>query len=402
MLYFSEEKGKNVLTEDGITVGYLEDFIFLVSEQPTITKLVIRAAHNNKLIIPIKYLVKLNSHITISKQYEIAQLEDNELYVLKNLLDKQIIDLQGNKIVRVNDVAIQDKPLLYVAGVDIGIIGILRWLRLEKVFFSVFQFFGKRLTSDFLPWGDIQPLELARGRVQLKKEEEKLEKIPPEDLADHLEKTNIVNIRKVLNILDKEYAADVIANLNINYQTALFRQLPVEDIEKIISLMDPDEAVDILLTFPTKKRENVLALLNEKIQKKILHLLNLSTTDIGEMLTSEYLTVSPKNTVKEVIDIIRKSTTDYSFLTYIYVLNENGQLTGVFNLHEVILHPQDTVVYKFMTQNVTVLHMTTPREIAIKKMIKYKLFALPVIDREKQILGIVTFDDIAQDLLEKV
>ncbi len=401
MLYFSEVKGKTVTTEDGITVGTLQDLIFLAEDQPTLTKLVIERT-GSKLIIPVKYLIKINHVITLAKQYETTELAENELYVMRNLLDKQIIDLQGNKIVRVNDVVIQDKPVLYIAGVDIGWIGILRWLRLEKVVISFFQTFGQRVTSDFLSWGDIQPLELTRGRVQLKKEESKLEKIPPEDLADHLEKTNIVNIRKILTLLDKEYAAEVISNLNLNYQTAIFRQLPIEDIEKIIRYMDPDDAVDVLLTFSPKKREHVLSLLDEHTQKKLHHLLNLSTTDIGEMLTSEYLTVLPKNTVHEVVDIIKKSTTDYSFLTYIYVLNENNQLVGVFNLHEVLLQPADMSVYKFMTQNVVVIHMTTPREIAIKKMLKYKLFALPVIDREKQVLGIITFDDVAEHILKKI
>lgn len=402
MLYFSDVKGKNVVTEDGIAVGKLQDFIFLAEDQPTVTKFVVQGLAGKKLIIPINYLVKINHLVTLSKQYEVTELAENELYVLRNLLDKQIIDIQGNKIVRVNDVALQDKPVLYIAGVDIGLIGVLRWLRLEKIILKVFHKVGIRLSSDFLSWGDIQPLELTRGRVQLKKEEEKLEKIRPEDLADYLEKTNIVNIRRVLNLLNKKYAADVITNLNINYQTALFRQLPLEDIEKIIPLIDPDEAVDILLTFPTKRREHILSLLDEQTGKKLNKLLELSTTDIGEMLTSEFLTVSPKNTVSEVIGIIRKMTSDYLFFTYIYVVNEDNQLIGVFNLHEVLLQPQDVVVYKFMTQNVTVLHMTTPKEIAIKKMLKYKLFALPVIDKNKQILGIITFDEIAQELLSKI
>jgi len=105
---------------------------------------------------------------------------------------------------------------------------------------------------------------------------------------------------------------------------------------------------------------------------------------------------------KNVIDFIKSSTGELSWLKYIFVLNSNKQLVGVFNIHELFMQNSDTPVYKFMVQNVTVIHLTTPREIALKKMLKYKLQALPVIDNNKQILGIVTFDDMAEFILEKV
>ena len=222
MLYFSEIVNKKVYTEDNINIGYLEDIIFLVAENPLVTKIVIRNKDNQRLIVSTDYLQKIDNNLIIEKEFLGTSLEENELYLVKNLLDKQIIDLKGNKIVRVNDVALQDEGKLSIAGVDVGIFGIFRRLRIgADNFYKIAALFNIKLASKFLSWADIQPLELIRGNVKLRKKEEKLEKIRPEDLADYLEKTNVINARKFLKILDTEKAAEVIGNLNINYQTAL-------------------------------------------------------------------------------------------------------------------------------------------------------------------------------------
>jgi len=404
MLYFSEIVGKKVYTEDNIHIGYLEDLIFLAAENPIVTKIVVKDKTNQKLIISTDYLQKISKNLTIEKEFLITYLEENELYLVKNLLDKQIIDLKGNKIVRVNDVALQhDKEKLSIAGVDIGILGVFRRLRIgADNFYKIASLFNIKLASQFLSWADIQPLELIRGNVKLRKKEEKLEKIRPEDLADYLEKTNVINARKFLKILDTEKAAEVIGNLNINYQTALFKNFHIDKAAKLITFLDPDEAVDVLLTLSKKKREEVLKKLNPKIKEKILHLFELSKEPIGELITTEYLTVGPEDTIRQVIDIIKKETTDFSSLYCIYVINKEKQLSGVVSLLEILRQDLDTPLYKFMTQNLIVIHLTTPVEIAMKKFLKYHLSSLPVINQEKRMEGIVNFDDITNYVLDRI
>src|SRR3989304_7148173 len=168
MIYFSEIQRKVVGTEDGIAIGHLEDFIFLATDNPLVTKIVVRGSGDQKLIISTDYIMKINSYITIEKEYMTSYLEENELYLVKNLLDKQIIDIKGNKIVRVNDVALQDEAKLVIAGVDVGVLGIVRRLRIGgERFYKVMRFFNVKLTSQFLSWADVQPLELIRGEVRL-------------------------------------------------------------------------------------------------------------------------------------------------------------------------------------------------------------------------------------------
>ncbi len=407
MIYFSELKGKKVLTEDNIEVGKLDDLIFLASENPKVTKLLVLDKLNNKLFIPICDVKKLNNLIIVSKSYFSSTLEENELYVLRNLLDKQIIDIVGNKVVRVNDVAIQEKILLSnlyelnVLGVDVGLFGILRWLKVDEIISKLIRFLGINISSRYLSWGDIAPLELTQGKVILKKKEEKLQNVRPEDLADYLERTNVINARKFLRILDNKKAAEVISYLNINYQLDLFKQYKPEKIAEILEYIDPDEAVDVLLTLSEKKRQQIMDLLPDKKRKEFNYLINLSTTPIGNLLTTEYITVLPNNIVKEVIEKIKKETADFSFLTPVYVINQEDQLVGVFSLHELLLADLNTPIYKFMVQNVIVIHLTTPAAIALNKMIKYKLAALPVIDSHKKILGIVSITDIYNSAIRK-
>lgn len=404
MLYFSEIVGKKVYTEDEIHIGYLDDLIFLAAENPIVTKIVVRDKTNQKLIISTDYLQKISKNLIIEKEFLVAYLEENELFLVKNLLDKQIIDIKGSKIVRVNDVALhEDKDKLSIAGVDIGILGIFRRLRVgAENFYKIASLFKIKLASQFLSWADIQPLELIRGNVKLRKKEEKLERVRPEDLADYLERTNVINARKFLRILDTEKAAEVVGNLNINYQTSLFKNFQTEKAAKLISFLDPDEAVDVLLTLSKKKREEVMEKLNSKIKEKILYLFELSKEPIGGLITTEYLTVGPEDTVRQVIDRIKKETIDFSSLYSIYVVNKDKQLIGVVSLAEILRQDLDTPLYKFMTQNLVVIHLTTPVEIAMKKLLKYRLSALPVINKEKRIEGIVNLDDIANYILGRI
>jgi sporulation protein YlmC with PRC-barrel domain/CBS domain-containing protein len=396
MFYFSELKNKKVFTEDNIYVGQLKDIIFTTSEEPDITKFLIKTNNNPELMISTRVVKNINNEIIIEKHFVDSKLEEDELYLTKNLLDNQIIDITGEKIVRVNDVAIQDKPGFYIAGVDIGILGILRWFGLDDYLIRLLKKFNINLSSQFLSWADIHPLELARGHVKIKKEQTKLHKIRPEDLADYLEKTNVANISRILSIVNEQKATEIIRNLNINYQSELFRQFEPEKAKKILSKIDPDEAADILLTLSRKRRERILKALDKKTRDEIDYLLNLSRTPIGHVVTTDFLTVRSFERTKDVIRKIKDQTREFYTLFYIYVLNEQNELVGVFNLHELILQDPETAVYKFMSQNLVVIHLNTPRVIVLRKFVKYKLYSLPVVDMNKKIIGVVTFDDIIE------
>ncbi len=406
MIFFSKIFNKPVITEDGLRVGKLDDFVFLVSHlEPKITKLLIKKDNKEILIIPYKFVSNISQNLTIKirKSYQTTNLEANELFVLRNLLDKQIIDIAGNKLIRVNDVCIQEASgNLYLMGVEVGLLGILRRLGLEDFFVRFFELFKFRIESRFLSWADIQPLELTRGVVALKYEESKLSRLLPEDLADYLQRTNIDSAKKIINLLDERKAAEIIKELNLSYQLSFFNKLKIAEAVKFINYLDPDEAVDILFSLSQKKRDQIINDLSEDKKKEIIYLMNLSQTPVGKLMTTEYVQVTPEVKVKEVLQLIKKQTADYSFLTTVYVVNAQNQLIGVFNLHELLLQDLETPVLRFMHQNLIVVHLSTPEELVILKMLKYNLQALPVVNEKKQLVGIITIDDLSNYLLKKI
>ncbi len=401
MLYFAELFGKKVASNDGKIIGRLTDFAFLATDQPLITKLRIdtRVGH---ILVPVSSMQSINGVVTLAPGYETSGIAENELSVKIHLLDQQIIDIKGNKVIRVNDVVIQDKPYLVIAGVDVGVLGIARWLRLEQWLNRQVSRFGTSLRSDFLPWENIQPVELSRGKVRLKREEAKLTKLAPEDLADHLERLSVKNLQRILDLLPNEYEAEVVQNLNVTRQRALLRSIQPKHAAAILSLIDPDEAVDILLTLSEHRRGLITPLLTEDAKKQIDYLLNLSTTDIGSLATTDFFTADPEETAMNVRNRLKKETTLDTPLTYIYIVNKKKELVGVCNLHELLLQNSDAPMYKFMIPNVVAVYLTTPPEIAMKKMVKYKIYSLPIINDKRQILGVVTIDDLAESMQEKL
>lgn len=404
MLYFSKLKGKKVITDDNVPVGYLQDLLFISTESPLVTKITVQINKEHNLYIPIEAVAKLNNTITVNHNFARELPKDNELSLMKNLMDRQIIDVKGSKVVRVNDIAIQDKlgKSWYVAGVDIGLRGILRWLKLEDAVLPLYRLSGLQSHPHFLSWTDFEPLELEKGKVQLKKDADSMERMRPEDLADYLEQTNIRNVNKVMNRLNEEYAADVIEDLNANFQSALFRRFTPEKSAKLLELIDTEDAIDILLTLPKDKRKEILAVLPEKKQKKLVSLLKISGTQIGHLITSDYIHVKPSTTVQDSFAIIKEKSKKVEFTSYIYVINEEDQLVGVFNISELFRQETNEVIGNFMQQDIIVVHITTPLVIAIKKMLKYKIYALPVVTNNKQMMGILRFNDVAEDVLEEI
>lgn len=402
VFYFSELKDKKVITNTGTVIGKLSDLIFSADSKAIVTKLVIQKYHSkNILVIPTTDLIKINRYLVIKSNFLSTNLAENELYIDKNLLNKQIIDLRGDKIVRVNDVVIRDKPFLCLLGIDYGWLGMVRWLKVEALVVWLAKAFGLSGHSRFLGWTDIQPLELARGHIKLKKEEKRLTRMNPEDLADYLEKTNIKSIIKILGTMETELVAQVVASLNLNYQSALFHHIPEYKAGKIIELMDPDEAVDVLSTLSIRRREKIIKFLDLEKQRELEKLFSLAYTEVGRLITSEFMTVRSEEKAGKIIEKIHKGTTDFSYLSTLYVVNEKNQLIGVFNLHELILQDFRKAAYKFMIQNVVVAHLTTPAKTALKIMLKYTLSCLPVIDANKHILGIITIDDVAETIIKK-
>lgn len=400
MLYFSELYKDKVFTQDKQYIGRLDDLLFVANETPLITKFVIKTAQNHLLTVPSQYVKKNGIGFILKNGYTTKEKTDSEFSLLFQLQDKQIVDINGGKVIRVNDITISDTGDFRILGIDIGFFGILRWLGLAKPISFIFHKLHIRSTTDFIPWSDIDPDEVIKGRIVLKSEREKLRKIHAEDLAEHLEHANIQNVLRSLRIMDPELSARVIADLNVDYQREIFRRFSAEHAGEILSLIDADEAVDVLLSLETERKEEILQHIKKGKKGAILHLLHLAKTPIGHLMSTEYITVTSDMTTSEILEKIRKQTSDFSELLYVYALNKDEQIVGVETLHNILLQKSDMPFYKIMNQNLILGRLTTPKEIALRRMVKYSIYALPIVDDERKLLGIVSLQNIAEDLVE--
>ncbi len=417
MLYYSELDKIKIYSNNDKFIGVLDDLIFSVVNTPYITKLVVVPSkpskfpdffnalrQKEKLIIPIQHLNKINHvKMVIDDRFTQSEITENELFVKRNLLDTQVIDIEENEIVRVNDVLIHDVgETLSIYGVDMGFPGILRWFKLEKNMGKLLKIFGLSVTQSILAWSDIQPLELTRGRVVVKTTFDKLKGLHPADLADYLETQNFKNALALIQGIDKKYLAEVVSELNPNFQSRLLKRLGTDKIVYIISMMEPDDAVDVLTQFSEKRKEAVMEKLPQKEAAEIKRLFKFSQTPLGEFLNLDFLSVNSDETCSDVIKKIKSLTTDFSILKYVYVANKNNQLIGVFDLHDLILQDSDMPVFRFMASKVFSSTLSTPVEVAFRRMTKYKISCLPVIDQNKQILGVVQIEDLSREIISRL
>jgi magnesium transporter len=400
MLYFSELFGEKVFTEKKTYVGKVKDFLFLPVATPLITKLIV-TFHGKEILVPIKHVHKNGIGFVIDTNYTQSVKSEEEVSLLNNLQNQQIIDIDGVKIIRVNDVIISDAPEFVVSGIDIGALGVFRWIGAAKIVATILSRFGATYKSEFIPWSDIQPEGVGKKRIVLKKELEKLKKIHPEDLAEHLEQATIRNVIKALHVMDKDTSARVIADLNLDYQKEILGRYSAEHAGQILSLIDPDESVDALLVLEKAKREEILPFIEKNKRKQIEFLLHHAKTPIGHLMTTDYLSLPADITIKTAIEKIKNQTAEFSELMYVYAVNKDTQIVGVLNLHELLLQKVDSPLFKVMNQNLILSRLTTPKEIVLRRMLKYHIYAMPIVDENRVLLGIVSLQDISEDIVEE-
>ena len=157
-----------------------------------------------------------------------------------------------------------------------------------------------------------------------------------------------------------------------------------------------------MLTLPRVKRIEILQSIDPKKAAELGELISYSKTSIGKLINPHYISVGSELSSQQALSSVKEQLGSSKFSTYIYTVNNENHLVGAFKISDLLVRANDEQVFKFMEQDVIVAHLTTPREIALKRMLKYKLYALPVVGDNKKMIGVVTFDDLAEELVGKL
>jgi len=399
MAYMSDLMGRLVADVDGEPVGHLEDLIASIRGEmphPVIVALAVKRAGGLFLVPFPDVAVLLAPAIPLNKRLkDVAPYQpgEHDLYLARDVLDKQIIDTDGVRVVRVNDLELaRVNGHFYVANVDIGGWGLLRRLGLAKLAQTLVGRFRREMPQGIISWDDVELLP-GDQPMRLKVPGDKITELHPADLAEIISDLTRAESGKLLESLDVKTVADTLEEVEPEFQASLVETMPDEKVADVLEEMAPDEAADLLAELPRDRSQELLNLMEDEEAEDVRKLLTYPDNSAGGIMTTEFIAVGPNLTAEQVITILRESAHEAENIFYIYVTDSDQHLVGVFSLKDLVLAKPDTPVTEFMHARVVSVNLLDSQDNAAQAVSKYNLVALPVVDDERRLHGIVTADD---------
>lgn len=407
MEYLSKVLGRPVLDADGAEIGHLSDLAIATREIfPRVTALAFTGPEKRPLLLSWRKFVESFDddavRLRVSREdLRFSYLQKDEILLARDLLDKQIVDTQGIKVVRVNDLKLAEgKSDLRLLGADVGLRGLIRRLRLERSFDFVSRLVGYRLPENLIAWNYTELLEKDLSAVKLSVTHRRLHELHPADIADILEQLTADQRAKVFEHLQQGQAADAISEAEPEVQAELVQSLGNERASDLLEEMDPADAADILGDLPYDKAEALLNLMGYDEAADIRKLLGYKEKSAGGIMTTDFIAVGADYTVGQAIETLRAEAEEAKISHYVYVTDENAFLKGVLSLRQLLVSDPKTPVDEVEETDLITVGADDDQEEVAVVISKYDLLAVPVVDESNKMLGIVTVDDII-DVLEE-
>lgn len=323
------------------------------------------------------------------------KFEENSAVILlkRDVLDKQIVDVNGAKVVRVNDIKLSPyQDLLCIFSVDIGFRGMLRRIGYERLW-SLFQ---KDIPQKEIGWQFVNALEINAAGLTLSMAREQLSDMHPADIAEIIATIPRASIQQILNNLDHETAGEAIHELEPELRTHVISQLDSDHASDILEEMPPDEAADVLGGLPEEKAQELLGLMDKEEAEEIQELMEHEHDTAGGLMNSEFIAISADTTVAEALEEIRRQAEEIETIFYAYVLDDTERLVGVVSLRELLIGKPELPVAELMTGHIKTVAVNDKPEEVLALLAKYNLVAVPVIDGDGAMAGLVTIDDVIE------
>jgi CBS domain-containing protein len=399
MVFVSDLIDKPVADLSGEGIGTLIDIIASVSKQvphPLIMAILVKQKRG-EIFVPITDVVVLIAPaISLSKHIEDIfpyKPKEDDIYLSRDVLDKQIIDTNGVRVVRVNDIELtRVDDSFYVANVDIGGLGLLRRLGLAKRVQKIASTFNKTIPGSVIAWDHVELLHSDQD-MRLKFPEEKMSELHPADLAEIISDLNRLQGEELMEILDVKTLADTLENVETDFQASLIENIPDERVADVLEEMSPDEAADLLAELPKRRSKDLLEMMEDDDAEDVRKLLAYPEDTAGGIMTTEYVAIPPNVSAEEAISILREESSEAETIFYVYVTDNEDCLLGVFSLSDLVLAQPNTMITNFMHTKVVKVNLIDSQEKVAQLIAKYDLLAIPVVDNDNKLHGIVTSDD---------
>jgi magnesium transporter len=401
MLYLSQVLGRPIRDMEGERVATLKDVIVRLGEDhPPLTGVVARLRRRD-FFLPRARLrtldlqgVRLNSDILDLRPFA---RREGEVLLARDVLDKQLIDVDGKRVVRVNDVQlIESGGEWLVTGADVTFAGL--WRRLTP-----HNFIGTSRLVEVIDWADVGYLATDAAAVQLKSSRDKLSRLHPVEIARLAEALSRHHGSEVIEALDDETAAETLEEMHAEDQARIIGDMEEERAADILEHMSPDEAADVLGDLPEEKAEDLLERMEHEEKADVQELLPYEDDEAGGLMTTEFVALPRHLTAGEAVLRLREMAETPNMIYYLYVVEEEGswRLCGVIALRNLILADPSAPLSEVMRDEFQFAHPKDHAREVAETIAEYNLLALPVVDDAGDIAGIVTVDDAMEYLLPK-
>jgi magnesium transporter len=405
MAFISELTGRPVTDYDGTRIGVLKDLIartYSEFSHPVVNAIIVHGK-NGDIALPYSDLAALLSAAIPLRRPAVDipnyVSRESDIRLVEDVLDKQILDTDGARVVRVNDIElVRVNGNVIVSNVDIGVLGIMRRIGLEKLGRWAAQRFKADLSEGTISWEFVEPLTHDQS-MRLKVPMEKLAELHPSDIAEIISNLNRAEHGEILHKLDIKRLAETLEEVEPDFQASIIKHFSDEAMADVLEEMSPDEATDLLAELPDERRQGLLKLMETEEADEVRKLLRYDEDTAGGLMTTEYVSVLPNLTASQTIEHLRKVGEEAELVYYVYVTDEKEHLIGVFSLSDLIVAQPETPITKFMHKRVVSVELDTEQDEIAQIVAKYNLIAVPVVDAENRLQGIVTSDDALDKIL---
>jgi CBS domain-containing protein len=396
MLYLSTYLGRPVFDAANRPVGKVLD-------------LIARLDGDFPLVVGLRVRTGMKSHLDVDwadvRAFEISQviltreagalgpfpLSDRDVLIARNVMDKQIVDLEDRRLIRVQDVQLaRTGTRLRVIGVDVSTSALLRRLRLGKTADRV----ARRYPPDSVSWSDVDLGSWRDPNVRLRVSRTGIRRLHPADLAEIAADLPPAEGVELLETLEEEVAADTLEEMSPEDQIRMLEALGPERAARMLERMSPDDAADLLQDLDREDAQALLAEMDRDEAAEILKLLRYEEESAGGLMTTEFVTVEPEKTCQEVIEALRNRVPDEEHAYHVYVTDGGGRLVGEISLYELVVAPGSAQVGTVMHDDPISVRVDEGKDEVVEAIMKYNLLAVPVVDEEERLVGIVTVDDV--------
>ena len=411
MIYLSQLMGNPVYAADGEKIGSVSDLGIATGEVfPRVTSLAFKGPGRTPFLISWRKYVdtydEKEIHLKVpAVEIRFSYLQPDEVLIARDILNKQIVDTRGMRVVRVNDLKLSDtsSTQLRLLGAEVGARGILRSLSpaLEHVALKVARTFGHPIPERIIAWSYMDLVERDLSNVKLSVSHKTLDDMHPADIADIIERLDPRLRGQVFAQLDDEQRAGAMAEFDDDAMAAeLMGGMNEREASRMLSEMDPDDAAELVSELDYDKAEKLLRLMGVQEQRAIRQLLGYREDTAGRIMTSEFAALPEDKTVADAVELLRGLDEDFESVRYVYLSDEDNKLSGVVTLNALIVAQPETPLADICTREVITASPEDDQEDVAEDIAKYNLLAMPVVADDGHLLGIVTVDD-ALDVLEE-